>query len=609
MAGSSGGRRRLRLHVIGLASLLTLAGAIPWPFGGEEDEGQQVALPDHARKATPQMFGMPPTIRMVSHGMPQGMPRGVRIAFGGTPVIMVRGGFGGPFGGFDPWEDLHRNMERVVHGSVQDAHSPLGLPGPGGAGGSKGRQLANPGGPASLEAKLNGLLGAFGEHHAGQVGRAQGSFHVDDDHKTRFRITAELPGYKLGDGSGGLAAAAESPLSVRAVGHRSLVVSGMQQNGPIIRTWQRSFSLPKGCDIENIEVTYSSSSGNLTVDVPRSEVSEEDSKDEDEEEAFLPPALRAMRQGMPGLVGNINGMPVRQGGGFLMPPSSLEDVLAQALGMVGQMHPRFHPPEGGEKEPPEDAEINMVGCFAESQLDNIDIKYYGESNAASFNSMYWHANNDHVQYFAMSRHGAALGHAFTAHGFAHEGEKPKWGIYDGCGARCEDDDSRWCGCSNEASRGFPNPACEEGAGEKHFAVYKIHMDSTPPPTMSSPEDGAPPTMFPDGDASEGAAQAAAPASPGRPTWQLTNNGDTIEITVPKGTVAKPNGRQVLLFNATVDDAGESETVGKMKMPVSLSPELCTTEEGKDGADGAHVLKCRLEDGNVKQIPIKVIDEL
>ena len=27
---------------------------------------------------------------------------------------------------------------------------------------------------------------------------------------------------------------------------------------------------------------------------------------------------------------------------------------------------------------------------------------------------------------------------------------PKWGVYDGCGLPCQDDDERWCGCSNEA---------------------------------------------------------------------------------------------------------------------------------------------------------------
>ena len=76
-----------------------------------------------------------------------------------------------------------------------------------------------------------------------------------------------------------------------------------------------------------------------------------------------------------------------------------------------------------------------------------------------------------------------LGHGFTAAGFLHPNEVghnsmqipenlgfgatpcafrssecfcltlfqvPKWGVYDGCGLPCQDDDERWCGCSNEA---------------------------------------------------------------------------------------------------------------------------------------------------------------
>merc|ERR1712203_325818 len=72
----------------------------------------------------------------------------------------------------------------------------------------------------------------------------------------------------------------------------------------------------------------------------------------------------------------------------------------------------------------------------------------------------------------MARHGAPLGHAFTAHGFVHEHEKPEWGVYDGCGSRCEDDATRWCGCANEVNRQLENPNCPK-EGEKRFAVYKI----------------------------------------------------------------------------------------------------------------------------------------
>eukprot|EP00434_Breviolum_minutum_P037367 symbB.v1.2.033131.t1/scaffold4075.1/size45108/3 len=144
-------------------------------------------------------------------------------------------------------------------------------------------------------------------------------------------------------------------------------------------------------------------------------------------------------------------------------PMSLENVLGQVMGELHQMHPRNQLPAVSQV--PEDAIVNLVR-----------LKYYGESNAANFAAMYWHAQNDHVQYFAMARHAVPLGHGFTAAGFLHPNEVPKWGVYDGCGLPCQDDDERWCGCSNEAARGFPNRACAEG--EKRFAVYKIGVQNT-----------------------------------------------------------------------------------------------------------------------------------
>ena len=55
---------------------------------------------------------------------------------------------------------------------------------------------------------------------AAQVGRAEGSFEVDDDHKTRILISAKLPGYKLNSQE-----LEKSPLSVKVLGHRSVVVT------------------------------------------------------------------------------------------------------------------------------------------------------------------------------------------------------------------------------------------------------------------------------------------------------------------------------------------------------------------------------------------------
>eukprot|EP00913_Durusdinium_trenchii_P009980 g9366.t1 len=107
------------------------------------------------------------------------------------------------------------------------------------------------------------LLDMFGDHHAGHHGLAQGSFEVHDDHQSRVLISAVLPGYEFGTKT------SEKPLSVRAVG-RSLVISGTHHQGPLISQWQRVFSVPKGCDVKNVSVTYNSGSGNLTVVIPRS---------------------------------------------------------------------------------------------------------------------------------------------------------------------------------------------------------------------------------------------------------------------------------------------------------------------------------------------------
>lgn len=684
--GFGGGSRRplnrgksLVLLALGSAALAPHPAAAIWPFDGDSlgegggDGGEGPKGFNFGDFGGPQM-AMPPGMVMVRGGMPQGMmPPGMmmaggggpRVVFGGMPVMVVRGHFG-----FDPFEDLHSNLERVI----QQSHQPA-LPGGGGV-------VAQ---PRSLEAQLGSLMGAFGDQHAGHFGRADGSFEVDDDHETRIRITALLPGYNLGDAHEAHFAS-ESPLSVRAVGHRSLVVKGMQQSGHLIRSWQRSFALPKGIDIDHIAVTYNSKSGNLTVDVPRrngtdlhAEDEQDEDDDEDDDDMMLPPVLRAMKQGLPGILSQLAGAnhgPIRvtqlggpslRGGGFLMPSSmggDPNDILAQILGQVGGMHPRYHGPAGGDKPPPEEAEINFLGCFAESQLEKVELKYYGEGNAGSFNAMYWHATGDHVPYFAMARHGEPLGHAFTAHGFVHSDEKPKWGIYDGCGTRCQDDPNRWCGCSHEGSRGFPNPECMDNENEKRFAVYKIA--EAPPSAALAPENATQPldaaaaaTEGGDAVAAEAATAAVAASTTmaveagsaaGRPYWQLSpDNGEgspSIEIMVPKGQVAKAKGRQVLLYNATDAEAGagadaststgpgaaaaagevqahgaaaggasaasvspSAAPVGKMRLPVGVSEESCVLDGSRVLEDGSQVLKCELAKNSVRQVPIKVIDEL
>lgn len=593
-------RRRLRLVSCGILALVPRSAA--W-FSSDSSDGKQEEQPQ-------------------PHG-----PPGVQFAFGGVPVIMVDN-----HRGHDPWEDLHKNMERVLKGSVENKPA---LPAIFGSGGAPPMMLGGPmmmGGPmmlgGPLQLQLGNIFQLFGNDHAGHFGSAQGSFQVDDDHQTRIRITATLPGYKLGADANG--PAAQSPLSVRTLGRRSLVVSGTHQQGPLIHSWQRSFSLPKGCDLEHIEVTYSSTSGNLTVEVPRLNltaeelaVAEEPEEPDDLMDQLLPPALRAMRNAVPQIVGQMQPQAPK---GFLRPQLSLEDLLNGAMGTMAKAHPRFHPPPGGEHPIPEDAEVSLVGCFAESQLAQVELKYYGDSNAASFSAMYWHAHGDHVPYFAMARHQEDLGHAFTAKGFVHSDEKPQWGVYDGCGSRCADDPNRWCGCANEASRGFPNGECLPD--EKRFAVYKIGKAAAEP-------------------AADAEASQAPKAAPGRPYWQLSNDdaggAPSIEIVVPPGTVAKPQGNQVLLFNSTepaaegarrasAEDqpgstpsssqeetaskpaaeqgspATEATPVGKVRLPVGVDPDSCEFENSKQ-SEGGKVLKCKLDDKDIRNLPIRVLDEL
>jgi len=567
------------------------------------------------------------------------------IIFGPAGPMVIDGQFG-----FDPWEDLHKNLKQNLEKALQDGSGP-GPRGHGmmfGLGGNEEQALVAPG---SLEASLGSLMQVFGDDHAGHFGRAEGSFDVNDDQENGLRISATLPGYKLGGADLG-----SSPLTVKVVGRRSLVVTGTQQDGMVIEQWQRSFMLPKGSDTESVSVTYNSSDGNLTVVVPRgsgnstalTSSQEEDEEDQgiflqdDDMDSFLPPALRAMQQGLPQIFEQLQQQPgqgrgkgrLRGGGGFLMPLDG-PPMFDEVFGMMDRMHPRFQQPPGGEREVPDEAEVNLVGCFSEEQLAKADLKYYGETNAASFAAMYWHAQADRVPYFAMSRHEEPLGHAFTFRNFTHEKEDPQWGLYDGCGSRCEDDETRWCGCANEASRGLFNRECGPD-GEKRFAVYKAAQAVDVAVNESE---------------SETASADSAPQSPAgherradpRPYWQLSNSdeGDspTIEIVAPKGTVAKASGRQVVLFNATTgqevagrsegaaegedgkaeeaseasssqSEEGASAVLGKFRLPVDVAPEQCEMEaDGSKGADGGQVLKCRLEQDAVKVLPIKVVDEL
>eukprot|EP00927_Polykrikos_kofoidii_P037264 TRINITY_DN3139_c0_g2_i1.p1 TRINITY_DN3139_c0_g2~~TRINITY_DN3139_c0_g2_i1.p1 ORF type:complete len:612 (-),score=100.17 TRINITY_DN3139_c0_g2_i1:134-1903(-) len=553
----------------------------------------------------------------------QGLPPEVMLGMMPlSPVMVLDGHFG-----FDPFEDLHQNIHTVV---TKAAAQPRRI--------GQGFELL----PWNIDkniktlpelalgASLSSLFSAFGDDHHGHVGRSQGSFHVEAE-KDPFFLTALLPGYNFGDTNGQGQGSASDPLHVRVVGSRSLVVSGTHKMGRITSQWQRSFALPKRSDTKKVSVTYKASDGNLTVTIPRLpptegsvDSEEEDNDDEDDPLMLLPPALRAMKSGMPSIIDRLEGAHGRarksRGDGFLSPGLQLGDLMGDVFGMMDQMHPRWHAPPGGDRKIPEDAVVNLVGCFAEDQLSKTELKYYGDTNAASFKAMYWHAVNDHATYFSMARHEASLGHGLTFRAFSHEHEDPKWGKYDGCGSRCADEDERWCGCANEASRGFPNEQCPEG--EKRFAVYKIG-NSPATPLTNETEEGEP--------AADGAtvpAAAAAAAARG-PYWQLSNgdggtdggSSPTIEVVVPKGTRAHPRGRQMLLFNDTkAGDAAEAdsqdstgpttEPVGRVKLPVNVDGDSCVVDSTREDMQGATVVKCKLSKDDVKSVPIKIVaDEL
>ena len=145
-----------------------------------------------------------PKVQPLNVRLPPGLPPGL-MPLGRGPVIVVESHMG-----FNPWEDLHKNLERVVRGQGQ------------GQGQGPGAQ----GGLAPLQMQLGGLLDIFGDHHAGHHGLAQGSFEVHDDHQSRVLITAILPDYeaffffsfqRAVCGQFG-AKTSEKPLSVRAVG-------------------------------------------------------------------------------------------------------------------------------------------------------------------------------------------------------------------------------------------------------------------------------------------------------------------------------------------------------------------------------------------------------
>jgi len=96
-----------------------------------------------------------------------------------------------------------------------------------------------------------------------QSQRPSSCFHMDE-HDGKFRMRASLPFYRMHRNAG----EEEQPLSVHIVGN-SLVVLGHKSDGQVVKTFQRSFKLPKTANPDAMKVTYSVSSGGFAVEVPK----------------------------------------------------------------------------------------------------------------------------------------------------------------------------------------------------------------------------------------------------------------------------------------------------------------------------------------------------
>lgn len=113
-----------------------------------------------------------------------------------------------------------------------------------------------------------------------QSQRPSNGFYMEDK-DGHVRLRASLPGYKMPKkGMQSFAVGAdgqpeEQPLSVEVVGD-SLVVRGRQDDGQMLKTWQRSYRLPGDANTDAMKVTYSVSDGGLAVEVPRGSTPEEE---------------------------------------------------------------------------------------------------------------------------------------------------------------------------------------------------------------------------------------------------------------------------------------------------------------------------------------------
>lgn len=111
------------------------------------------------------------------------------------------------------------------------------------------------------------------------------------------------------------------------------------------------------------------------------------------------------------------------------------------------------------------------GCFNISQLDLQEVGVSQDTRNVTFASELGFAITNRMAHFGISRYDSAYGKAYLITGIHGE---PQYGAQEECGTRCQDDDSRWCGCANDPSENpvfKVNDACEIGA--QMVAVYAV----------------------------------------------------------------------------------------------------------------------------------------
>mmetsp|Transcript_6061 Transcript_6061/g.13419 ORF Transcript_6061/g.13419 Transcript_6061/m.13419 type:complete len:391 (+) Transcript_6061:57-1229(+) len=92
--------------------------------------------------------------------------------------------------------------------------------------------------------------------------------------KGHFKLHADVPGYSMVSSKSNASSEDQNPLSVMVVG-QTLVLSGTQVDGQVTRSFQRSWQLPDGADLDKIAVNFSPANHTVMVDIPVPEALEQ----------------------------------------------------------------------------------------------------------------------------------------------------------------------------------------------------------------------------------------------------------------------------------------------------------------------------------------------